>query len=84
MFLVGIMKNQITGGKLPSIRDILSVLFYNMRVVNLSLQESTSLVLFIGKKLAYQHIIVRIVLLNAKNCTLIYETWKNIKLVQVN
>ena len=34
VFLVGIMKNQITGGKLPSKGDILSVLFYNMRVVN--------------------------------------------------
>lgn len=45
VFLVGIMKNQITGGKLPSKRDILSVLFYNMRVVNLSLQESASLVI---------------------------------------
>lgn len=45
VFLVGIMKNQITGGKLPSKGDILSVLFYNMRVVNLSLQESASLVI---------------------------------------
>jgi len=45
VFLVGIMKNQITGGKFPSKRDILSVLFYNMRVVNLSLQESASLVI---------------------------------------
>lgn len=45
VFLVGVMKNQITGGKLPSKRDILSVLFYNMRIVNLSLQESASLVI---------------------------------------
>ncbi|KAF0712490.1 Uncharacterized protein FWK35_00031652, partial [Aphis craccivora] len=45
VFLVGIMKNQITGGKLPSKRDILRVLFYNMRVVNLSLQESALLVI---------------------------------------
>lgn len=45
LFLVGVMKNQITGGKLPSKRDILSVLFYNMRMVNLNLQESASLVI---------------------------------------
>jgi len=44
VFLVGIMKNQITGGKLPLKRDILSVLFYNMRIINLHLQESASLV----------------------------------------
>jgi len=45
VFLVSVMKSQITGGKLPSKRDILSVLFYNMRIVNLSLQESASLVI---------------------------------------
>jgi hypothetical protein len=39
------MKNQITGGKLPSKRDCLSVLFYNMRIVNLNLHESTYLVI---------------------------------------
>jgi len=45
VFLVGNMKNQITGGKSPSKRDILSVLFYNMRVVNLRLQESAAIVI---------------------------------------
>lgn len=45
VFLVGKLKNQITGLKLPSKRDILSVLFYNMRMVNLNLQESASLVI---------------------------------------
>ena len=45
LFLVGKMKSQITGGKLPSKRDILSVLFYNMRMVNLNFQESASLVI---------------------------------------
>jgi len=45
VFFVEITKNQITGGKLTSNRDILSVLFYNMCFVNLSLQESASLVI---------------------------------------
>lgn len=44
IFLVGVMKNQITGSKLPSKRDILSVLFYNMRIVKLTLHDSASLV----------------------------------------
>jgi len=33
-FLVGSVLNQIVGSKLPSIKQSLSVLFYNMRVVN--------------------------------------------------
>jgi len=45
VFLVGSMQNQIYGGKLPSKRDVLSVLFYNMRMVNLNLHESASLVI---------------------------------------
>jgi len=44
IFLVGVMKNQITGSKLPSKRDILSVFFYNMRTVKPTLHDSTSLV----------------------------------------
>jgi len=42
--LVGVIKNQITGSKLPLKRDILSVLFYNMRIVKLTLRDSGSLV----------------------------------------
>lgn len=45
VFLFVIMKNQIIDGKLRSKRDILSVIFYTMRVVNLSLQESASLII---------------------------------------
>lgn len=45
IFLVGVMKNQILGSKLPSKGDVLSVLFYNMRMVNLTLQDSVSLVI---------------------------------------
>ena len=45
LFLVGVMKNQILGSKLPSKRDVLSVLFYNMRSVKLNLTKSVSLVI---------------------------------------
>lgn len=44
VFLVGSMDYQITGSKLPSKKNCLSVLFYNLRIVKLSLQESAALV----------------------------------------
>jgi adenylate/nucleoside-diphosphate kinase len=43
IFLVGVMKNQITGSKLPSKRDILSVTI-PMHLVKLTLHDSASLV----------------------------------------
>lgn len=45
IFLVGNVSNQIVGSKLPSIKQALSVLFYNMRVVKLNLHESSKLVI---------------------------------------
>lgn len=45
VFLVGSVSNQIVGSKLPSIKQALSVLFYNMRVVKLNLHESSKLVI---------------------------------------
>ncbi|XP_039315242.1 uncharacterized protein LOC120359881 isoform X1 [Solenopsis invicta] len=45
IFLVGSMRKQITGSKLPCQRDVLSVLFYNMREVKLNLHDSASLVI---------------------------------------
>ena len=45
IFLIGYTKHQITGSKLPSIRDCFQVLFYNMRVPKLNLNESITLVL---------------------------------------
>jgi len=43
IFLVGTMNNQITGSKLPSKRNCLSVLYYNMRYVHLNLNSSALL-----------------------------------------
>ncbi|KAE9523392.1 hypothetical protein AGLY_015944 [Aphis glycines] len=43
IFLVGTMNNQITGSKLPSKRNCLSVLYYNMRNVHLNLNSSALL-----------------------------------------
>lgn len=42
-FLVGDLSHQILGSKLPSSRQILPVLFYNIREVKLTVSESTNL-----------------------------------------
>lgn len=44
IYLVGCTNHQILGAKLPSNRQVLSVYFYNTRVVKLSEQESARLV----------------------------------------
>lgn len=43
IFLIGDVKHQITGSKLPSNGQVLGVLFYNIREVNLSVNESANL-----------------------------------------
>lgn len=43
VYLVGKISHQIVGSKLPSNKEVLSVLFYNSRKVRLTLRESASL-----------------------------------------
>lgn len=45
IFLVGDVNYQITGAKLPSNRQVLAVLFYNIREVKLTVSESANLVI---------------------------------------
>lgn len=45
IYLIESVKNQITGSKLPSIKDCLSVLFFNLRLVKLNLNKSAVLVI---------------------------------------
>jgi len=45
LFIIGHMNHQITGSKLPSRGDCLKVLFYNMRITKLNLNDSASLVI---------------------------------------
>lgn len=45
IFLIGHSSNQIVGSKLPSNKQVLSVLFFNMREVNLNLHQSATLVI---------------------------------------
>jgi len=42
-FLIGSPSTQILGSKLPSIGQVLSVFFYNVRTVKLNTRESASL-----------------------------------------
>lgn len=45
IYLLGHYSHNITGSKLPSNKQVLSVLFFNLRVVKLTLRESARLVL---------------------------------------
>lgn len=45
IYLIGAMKNEITGSKLPSKKDCLTVLFFNMRFVKLNAHDSSRLVI---------------------------------------
>lgn len=45
IFLIGLSSHQIKGAKLPSNRQVLAVLFYNIREVKLSVSESANLVI---------------------------------------
>lgn len=45
IFLIGVIDSQIYGNKLPNNREVMKVLFHNLRVVNLSLRKIASLVI---------------------------------------
>jgi len=45
VYLLGHYSHEITGSKLPSNKQVLSVLFYNVRVVKLNIRESDRLAL---------------------------------------
>jgi hypothetical protein len=44
VFLVGKINYQITGSKLPSQRNCLNVLFYNLQIYELNLHASVALI----------------------------------------
>ena len=45
IFLIGDMVTQIIGNKLPSKKQVLKVLFFNMRELNMQLRENATLVI---------------------------------------
>lgn len=60
--LIGTICHQIVGAKLPSNRQVLQVMFYNMRIVNLSARASAQLAvdmasIFFGNKPEFHYAI---------------------------
>ena len=80
IYLLGYYWNKISGNKLPSNKDVLSVLFFNLRVVKLSLRESA--------RLALQEVIIfwekaRIPTQEIRNCIpkleSLYQEWRQLQ-----
>lgn len=80
VFLIGDVKHQITGSKLPSNGQVLAVLFYNIREVNLSVNESANLtirecIIYWGK--------ARIPTKSLPNCVkklvTLYQVWRDLQ-----
>lgn len=80
IFLVGDVKHQITGSKLPSNGQVLAVLFYNIRKVNLSVNESANLT--IRECIIYWEK-ARIPTKSLPNCVkklvALYQVWRNLQ-----
>lgn len=80
VYLIGSFSPQIIGNKLPSKKQVLKVLFFNLRIVRLNLQESA--------RLTIQETVVfwnkaRIPTQSEKNCVpklkKLYEDWRSIQ-----
>lgn len=78
--LIGYTMHQITGAKLPSNRQVLSVLFYNMRFVDLTAKESAKLTIRAAQIFWEQ---ARIPVRKEDKCVdkllKLYEMWKKIQ-----
>lgn len=79
VYLVGDIKEELKGNKLPSIGECLSVLFFNIRAVKLSVQDSASLVIdeclvFWKKACIPTHDHARCV----KKLRRVYDDWRNL------
>lgn len=78
--LIGYTTHQMTGSKLPSNRQVLEVMFYNMRFVDLSAKESAKLSIKAAQIFWQQ---ARVPLRKEDKCVekllKLYENWKNIQ-----
>lgn len=45
IFLIGFKKTQILGSKLPSLKQVFKVFFFNLRTVKLNIRESANFVI---------------------------------------
>lgn len=77
IYLIGSIQHQIIGAKLPSNRQVLQVMFYNMRIVCLTAQESANLTIDATEIFWRQ---ARIPTRRKDKCVQmlvnLYETWK--------
>lgn len=80
IYLIGYISHQIVGNKLPSNRQVLSVLFHNMRAIKLTLHESAVLVI---KETVIFWQKARIPYRENHHCVSklekLYQTWKNLR-----
>lgn len=78
--LIGNVSHQINGAKLPSNRQVLQVLFYNMRFVDLTAKQSAKLTIDAVKIFWHQ---ARIPIREDHKCQdkliKLYDKWKNIQ-----
>lgn len=83
-FLIGYTSNQIVGGKLPSIRQMLLILFYNMHEAHLNLHKSLKLVI---KEVSVFWRKARIPVSAEQYCVIklqkLYYEWRNLQKLQV-
>lgn len=80
IFLIGHSTHQILGAKLPSIKQVLAVFFYNLRSANLDVKESTMLV---AQEVAVFYSKARIPIPTIHNCSLkverLYNEWRDVQ-----
>ena len=80
IYLIGTSSHQLVGCKLPSNKQVLSVLFFNIREVKLSLRESARLV--IDETLIFWQK-ARIPTREVRNCIPmleeLYNTWRSLQ-----
>lgn len=80
IYLIGNSSHQLVGCKLPSNKQVLSVLFFNIREVNLSVRDSARLV--IDETLIFWQK-ARIPTKEVRNCIPklenLYNTWRNLQ-----
>ncbi|XP_050525104.1 uncharacterized protein LOC126896392 isoform X2 [Daktulosphaira vitifoliae] len=80
IYLVGNESNQITGGKLPSNRQVFLVFFYNLRVVKLNMRQSAHLAI---KETIIFWVKARIPVRDTQHCVAklenFYQKWRSVQ-----
>lgn len=82
IFLIGFKETQILGSKLPSLKQVFQVFFFNLRTVKLNIPESANLVfrecIIFWEKARIPQGLYNIVLILNKLIKM-YEIWRNLQ-----